>query len=324
MNSVKCNDDMSAIVELAEKIEAKVWKSGCDYLYGYYDELVKLLDAAGKENLTREEIGSIRGLINTYSYESTHDNSSLVNWIWYSVRAFYCADSLVGYLPEENHEFFYGLLDRRFLELVENGRAPIIKQEVFDRYLERNLTDENSKELYSKLVRKAAGEISMSRLWRPDENELAYDYAKACDHIIRDYLKRYGDYSLLKEWLPRLGIVHVADFWYRYHESTDAEYASESTRASVDERLYRMMNLMLHLHSVWYWHNSNEMIETLSSDYLIALMEVHDDREFETTLTSMVALPFNQKVKDVLEHFANDDDQVVSEMATELLESYIA
>jgi hypothetical protein len=66
------------------------------------------------------------------------------------------------------------------------------------------------------------------------------------------------------------------------------------------------------------------MIETLSSDYLIALMEVHDDREFETTLTSMAALPFNQKVKDVLEHFANDDDQVVSEMATELLESYIA
>ena len=221
MNSVKCNDDMSAIVELAEKIEDKVWKSGCDYLYGYYDELVKLLDAAGKENLTREEIGSIRGLINTYSYESTHDNSSLVNWIWYSVRAFYCADSLVGYLPEENHEFFYGLLNRRFLELVENGRAPIIKQEVFDRYLERNLTDENSKELYSKLVKKAAGEISMSRLWRPDENELAYDYAKACDHIIRDYLKRYGDYSLLKEWLPRLGLVRVADFWYGYHESTE-------------------------------------------------------------------------------------------------------
>ena len=29
MNSVKCNDDMSAIVELAEKIEDKVWRSGC-------------------------------------------------------------------------------------------------------------------------------------------------------------------------------------------------------------------------------------------------------------------------------------------------------
>lgn len=52
---------MSKIVELIEKIEDKVWKSGCGYLYEYYDELVKLLDAAGKENLTREEIGSLRG-----------------------------------------------------------------------------------------------------------------------------------------------------------------------------------------------------------------------------------------------------------------------
>lgn len=315
---------MSEIVKLIEKIEDKVWRSGCGYLYDHYDELVRLLNATGKENLTRKEIGSLRGLVNRYAYESTYDNSSSVNWIWYSVRAFYCADSLVCYLPDINHEHFYGLLNGCFLELVDSGRAPIIKQEIFDRYLDMNLTEDNSRELYSKLVRKAAGEISMSRLWRPDENELAYDYTKACDHIIRDYLKRYGDYSLLKEWLPRLGIVRVADFWYGYYESTDAEYASESTRSSVDERLYKMMNLMLHLHSVWYWHNPTEMIETLSSDYLIALMEVHDDREFETTLTSMVALPFNQKVKDVLEHFANDDDQVVSEMATELLESYIA
>ena len=50
---------MSAIVELVENIEGKVWKSGSDYLYGYYDELVKLLNAAGKENLTKEEIGSM-------------------------------------------------------------------------------------------------------------------------------------------------------------------------------------------------------------------------------------------------------------------------
>ena len=38
----------------------------------------------------------------------------------------------------------------------------------------------------------------------------------------------------------------------------------------------------------------------------------------------MASLPFNQKVKEVLEHFANDDDHVVSEMAAELLESYHA
>lgn len=191
-----------------------------------------------------------------------------MNWIWYSVRAFHCADSLVKYLPEINHEFFYGNLNRCFLELVESGRAPIIRQEVFDRYLEMNLTQENHKELYSKLVRKAAAEIGMSRLWRPDENELAEAYAKACDHIIRDYLKRYDDYSMLKEWLPQLGVVRVADYWRRYPESKDYEYASEFTRTAVDKRLYRMMNQMMHLYSIWYNHNPGEMTDSQPSELL--------------------------------------------------------
>ena len=82
--------------------------------------------------------------------------------------------------------------------------------------------------------------------------------------------------------------------------------------------------LMLHLHRLWYWRNPEEMIDTLSSDYLITLLEVHDDREFEMTLFSMAGISFKQKVKDVLEHYANCDDRVVSEMAAALLESYKA
>ena len=54
---------MSEIVKLIEKIEDKVWRSGCGYLYEYYDELVRLLESAGKENLTEEEIGSLRELL---------------------------------------------------------------------------------------------------------------------------------------------------------------------------------------------------------------------------------------------------------------------
>lgn len=55
-----------------------------------------------------------------------------MNWIWYSARAFYCADSLIEYLPERNHEFFRGRLNQAFLELVESSIAPMIEQEVFD------------------------------------------------------------------------------------------------------------------------------------------------------------------------------------------------
>lgn len=74
-----------------------------------------------------------------------------------------------------------------------------------------NIIEENYRELYSKLVRKSAYEIGMSRLWRPDENELAFAYVKAVNHIIRDYLARYKDVSVLKEWLPQLGVSRVTE-----------------------------------------------------------------------------------------------------------------
>ena len=236
---------MSAIVKLIERIEDKVWKSGSCYLYDDYDELMNLLNTIGRENLTSKEVVSLRGLVSKYAYESVYDNSSLVSWTWYSVRAFYCADSLVGYLPEKNHEFFYGLLNQCFLELVENGRAPIIERETLCRYLQINITDDNHKDLYSKLILKSAREIHMSRLWKPDENELAYAYVNACVYIIRDYLARYKDYSVLKEWQPMFDVVRVADSWRRYPESTDFEYASESTRKAVNDRLYKMMSMIV-------------------------------------------------------------------------------
>lgn len=241
---MRSGKDISAIVKLIERIEDKVWKSGCRYLYDDYDELMTLLNTVGRENLTAKEVASLRGLVSKYAYESVYDNSSMVSWTWYSVRAFYCADSLVGYLPEKNHEFFYGLLNQCFLELVQNGRAPIIEREMLERYLQMNITDDNYKDLYSKLILKSAREIHMSRLWKPDENELAYAYVKTCTHIIRDYLARYKDRSVLKEWLPMFDVVRVEDSWRRYPESTDFEDASESTRKAVDDRLYKMMNMI--------------------------------------------------------------------------------
>lgn len=51
---------MSTIVTHIKKLEEKVWKSGCDYLYGYYDELMEFLNSVGKENLSKEEKASLR------------------------------------------------------------------------------------------------------------------------------------------------------------------------------------------------------------------------------------------------------------------------
>lgn len=40
-------------------------------------------------------------------------------------------------------------------------------------------------------------------------------------------------------------------------------------------------------------------------------------------MINMASLPFNQKVKTVLEHFANDDCFAVSDLAQQLLENYM-
>jgi hypothetical protein len=85
-----------------------------------------------------------------------------------------------------------------------------------------------------------------------------------------------------------------------------------------------ILDINLKLHYLWYSHNANEMISNLSSDYLIDILEVYEDNEFEKTLRHMASLTFNEKVKQILEHFAGDDDRTVSEMADALLESYKA
>lgn len=316
---------MSDLITLIKRITKKIKNSsGCSYLYRYFDELIAFLDSIPREKLTEEELDGLADLISDFAYESTYNNFASANWMRYSARSFYCADYLIRYLPDKQQDAQMRYLNLYFLDLMESGVAPIIQQEVFDKYFQANLAQDNKTELYGKMINRAMSECLRCRLRRAEEVTLAHSYTEAADRILRDYITRYNDLSPLRDWIPMFRTQYFADFWYECPGSENYAYSSDYERRVVQKSMDTILDINLKLHYLWYSHNANEMISNLSSDYLIDILEVYEDNEFEKTLRHMASLTFNEKVKQILEHFAHDDDRTVSEMASELLESYKA
>lgn len=316
---------MSDLMTLIKRITKKINNSsGCSYLYRYFDELIAFLDSIPREKLTEEELDGLADLISDFAYESTYNNFASANWMRYSARSFYCADYLIRYLPDKQQDAQMRYLNLYFLDLMESGVAPIIQQEVFDKYFQANLAQDNKTELYGKMISKAMSECLRCRLRRAEEVTLAHRYTEAADRILRDYITRYNDLSPLRDWIPMFRTQYFADFWYEYPDSLNYTYSSAYERQVVQESMDEMLDIHLRLHYLWYSHNANEMIDSLSSDYLIDILEVYHDNEFGKTLRHMASLTFNEKVKQILEHFADDDEYAVSRLSRQLLENYPA
>lgn len=310
---------MSNIILTINRISKKIKNSsGYSYLYEYFDELVEILQDA--ETLSASEIASLRGLIQDYAADSIYNNYASANWMRYSARCFYCADFLVRFLGEKPYqEGMESLLNSYFKDLVDYGVAPIISQETLDKYIDKNLKD--PRKLYDTLIKKANDECSKCRYWQGNDISLARAYTKSVDRLIRQYIKRYEDRTVLKEWIPILNTVRLADFWYEYPDSANYEHTRPYERQFIEECSGEMLEIHLKLISEWYWLNPQEVINTYSQKELIEILEVTDDNEFEKILRHAVTLPSNDKVKGVLEHFIEDDETHIVRLARELLQN---
>lgn len=312
---------MSNIILTINRISKKINKSsGCSYLYKYFDELVEMLQDA--ETLSASEIASLRGLIQDYAADSIYNNYTSANWMRYSARCFYCADYLVRFIGNQpNQEGMENLLNLYFKDLVNHGVAPIISQEILDKYIDKN--SENTRELYANLIKKANDECEKCRYWQGNDISLARAYTKSVDRLIRNYIKRCEDVTVLKEWIPFLNTVRLADFWYKYPDSANYNHTRPRERQFIEECSDEMLEIHLRLISEWYWLNPLEVISTYSQKELIEILEVTDDDEFEKILRHAVTLPQNDKIKNVLEHFIDDDETHIVSLARELLQNYI-
>lgn len=298
--------DMSNIILTINRISKKIRSSSGDsYLYKYFDELVEMLQDT--ETLSASEIASLRGLIQDYAADSIYNNYASANWMRYSARCFYCADFLVRFLGDKpNQEGMVSLLNSYFKDLVEHGVAPIIPQETLDKYIDKNTED--PRKLYETLIKKAVNECGRCRYWHGNDITLARAYTKSVDRLIRQYIKRYEDRTVLKEWIPILNTVRLADFWYEYPDSANYEHTGSYERQIIEECSDEMLEIHLKLISEWYWLSPQELINTYSQKELIEILEVTDDNEFEKILRHTVTLPKNDKIKGVLEHFIEDDE----------------
>ena len=312
---------MSNIILKINRISKKIKKSsGYSYLYEYFDELVKMLQDEGA--LSASEKASLRGLIQDYAADSIYNNYASANWMRYSARCFYCADFLVRFLGDQpNQEGMEGLLNAYFKDLVDHGVAPIIPQETLDKYIDKN--SENSRELYGALIKKANNECGKCRYWQGNDISLALAYTRSVNRLIKRYIEMYKDETVMKEWIPLLNTVRLAEFWYKYPGSANYDHTRPSERLFIEECSDEMLEIHLKLISEWYWINPQELISTYSQKELVEILEVTDDDEFEKILRHAITLPANDKIKNVLEHFIEDDEAHVVSLANELLNNYI-
>lgn len=312
---------MSNIILTINRISKKIKNSsGYSYLYEYFDELVKMLQDSG--TLSVSERASLRGLIQDYAADSIYNNYASANWMRYSARCFYCADFLVRFLGDRSYqEGMESLLNTYFKELVDHGVAPIISQETLDKYIDKN--SDNPRELYGILIGKANDECGKCRYWQGNDISLARAYTKSVARLIKRYIKVYEDGTMLKEWIPLLNTVRLADLWYKYPDSANYNHTRPRERELIEDCLDEMLDIHLELISEWFWKNPQELINTYSQEELIEILEVTEDDEFEKILRHAVTLPVNDKIKSVLEHFTNDDEPHVVRLARELLQDNV-
>lgn len=308
---------MSKIINQIYKIQNRIERiDRCEYLYEWFDELVGLFDSDEYSALSQEERACLRELVMTYARESTHNNYGSDNWVRYSARCFYCTDYLGKYLGEGDVVGNTSYLNSYFVRLVNSGVAAIIPEETLDKYIQFNVSTHDAKMVYGTLLTKAISESLRGRTWSSSEMELCYKYTTSINRLIRKYVKEYSDYSLLREWLPHLNISHFANIWERY---PDSGYGRHYSYDYVEEYLNKMLDIHLGLFSMWYWHDPQEMIDTLSVETLITILDVAHDDEFEKMLRHAATLPKNDKIIAVLEHFTQDDEGDVAWLAERLL-----
>lgn len=293
---------------------------GCEYLYSRFDDLVEMLES--KMKLTDQESVLLSELIRDYAVDSRYNNYTSPNWMRYSAICFYCADRLAKYMVGIHKVSIQKMLNRYFFELIDSRVAPIVQQEVLYKYLQMHAIPSNSQKLYGVLISKAIDECSICRYWKEDDVSLAWTYTQSAYSLVMDYLKIHSDYSVLKEWIPLFDTVALANYWYEYPDSCNYNHTRPCERQRIIEILDKMLDIHLKLLSFWYWHSPQELVDTLSLNYLIEILEVEEDEEFTKILHHMVTLPKNEKVEGILKHFEHDDELWIVELSKRLLDHY--
>lgn len=317
---------MDMLITRMNQIMKKIrTSSGCGYLYHHFDKLVDTINSHLENTgaLNDFEVDKLKQLIEAYAADSIYNTHGSANWMRYSARCFYCADYLSRYIEDKRaNENMGHYLNLFFSDLVERGVAPIIQRDVLEKYIKKNADTSFGVGLHTKLIKKAVNECGHCRYWRAGEISLALAYTESMDFVFKNYIEAQADYSILAKCLPGLETVELAKYWYDYPDSANYRLSGRWERETICKCLDKMLDIHLGLISLWYKHSLEELIQSFSSEALIEILEVSEDDEFEKILRHAVTLPFNDKVKAVLDHFVNDDEYHIASLCKQLLIQY--
>lgn len=307
---------------IRDKIDSS---SGHSCLYNYFDNLVKELQDWRLRNPSDADYDELIYTIYKYNWECSYCKFNSPSWFKYAARCFYCADFLIQfisnnilqtYLEDKLSETFEMLLDSDAISLVEN--------DLFNKYCKKAHKGISVKNHYIRAINRACRSASFHHPLKYDEEYLAYCGCKFAYAKILEFLEKYEDYSHLKEWIPALATSRLADIWYNF----PARYFNDQSRyrriiaSSIERYLDDSLKLHLKLWELWYNYNRDEILDIVSPQTLIDILEVMEDEQFEKILNDLVYIPSNEKVIAILEHFSNDDEDWIVNLSKRLLQNY--
>lgn len=308
-----------------QRIRKKIDKSsGYGYLYHYFDDIVTQLKEWQLSNPDDEDNDELISTILKYKSECNYCKYNSPGWFKYAARCFYCTDALVQFIDDKSlHNYLEDELSSTFNMLIDSNSISFVEDSLFEKYCLREHDGARVKDYYIRAIKQAVYTAHLHHPLKADVEHMAYYGSKFAYQRILEYIKKYEDYSYLKDWIPALSTPHLADIWYSFpdryiHNQSRHHYMIESIERYLDDSL----ELHLKLWELWYNHNREEILDVVDSHTLIEVLEVSDDEFFKKVLNELVQFPANEKVITILEHFTNDDEDWIVNLSKKLLMGY--
>lgn len=160
----------------------------------------------------------------------------------------------------------------------------------------------------------------------PVEEDVEYMASRGCRfsyEMIIDYIRRFNDNSCLKGWIPRMNTPMLANIWYKFPDNI---IRNQSGHRHMIERIEGYLDNSLELHlklwDIWFKVNPKEILDYNTAETLIDVLEVSEDESFIGVLNKIVEYPNDQKVRQILLHFKDDDEDWIVRLSNSLIKKY--
>lgn len=272
-----------------------------------------------------KDIDELLETIEAFEDECRFCTNYTYGWHRYAARSLYCADYLLKFVKDEAKRIeLEDMLLFRFDCMLDSDAILFIEDKLLHKYLLHEGSKYRHHLNYQQIIERAVKSASSHHPVEEDVEYVAFKSSKLASQWIREYLDRFGDYSLLKKWLPAMDTVRLADIWYNFPDRHIRSRAPRFMRMieRIEKYLDDSLEIHLQLWNLWFEHNKLEVLETVSDSDLIEILEVTEDEDFCRIMNELVKIPGNEKVREILEHFTEDDEDWIVSLSKRLLREY--